>query len=49
MTVTKSLNAEALQPEQWDLSELLPEPSEAVISSRISDLEASVGAIRELA
>jgi oligoendopeptidase F len=43
MTVTRATQLEAVRQQRWDLSELLPEPSEAVILSRISDLEASVG------
>ena len=44
MTVTDARKLESLLQEGWDLSELLPEASETVVSSRIADLEASVSA-----
>ncbi len=44
MTVTDARKLESLLQEGWDLSELLPEASETVVSSRIADLEVSVRA-----
>ena len=44
MTVTDTTELESFRQEGWDLSELLPEASESVVSARIADLEASVSA-----
>jgi oligoendopeptidase F len=42
MTVTDSQPRIAFQPSGWDLSELLPEPSEEVIAARLAELEQAV-------
>jgi len=42
MTVTQFETLEKLQQEGWDLSELLPEPSEKVIAARLEELEKAV-------
>ena len=42
MTTTQSEILEDLRQEGWDLSELLPEPSEEIIAERLAALEASV-------
>ena len=43
MSVTETTRIDSLCQEGWDLSELLPEASDRVVSSRLEDLEASVG------
>ena len=42
MTTTQFEILEDLRQEGWDLSELLPEPSEEIIAARLEELDASV-------
>jgi oligoendopeptidase F len=42
VTTTQIETLEGLRQEGWDLSELLPEPSEEVIATRLAELEVSV-------
>ena len=42
MTTTSTSTLGDIRQEAWDLSELLPEPTEAIIAERLTDLEADV-------
>ena len=42
MTVSSSLEVGKLEPSAWELTELLPEPSEEVIVERLASIEAMV-------
>jgi oligoendopeptidase F len=42
MTVSPKLDVGELRPQAWDLSELLPEPSEEVLEGRFVELETAV-------
>jgi len=41
---TMTVETKQYQPARWDLTELLPEPSEAVIAERLAALEEAVQA-----
>ena len=47
MTVSHSLEIEGLQPAAWELSELLPEPTEEVVVERLAALEVMVQAFED--